>query len=119
MILSLTGVLKRIDPALLEASQTLGASRMRALLEVTLPLSLPGILAGSLLTFSLAISSFVVPILLGGFKVQVLPMIVYEQVLSVFDWPFGAANAFVLLVISVVLIAVYIKVTERALRGIV
>jgi putative spermidine/putrescine transport system permease protein len=119
MILSLTGVLKRIDPHLLEAAQTLGASRARSFLEVTLPLSLPGILAGSLLTFSLAISSFVVPILLGGFKVQVLPMIVYEQILSVFDWPFGAANAFVLLVISIALIAVYIKVTERALRGIV
>jgi putative spermidine/putrescine transport system permease protein len=119
MILSLTGVLKRIDAQLLEAAQTLGASRVRTFLEVTLPLSLPGILAGSLLTFSLAISSFVVPILLGGFKVQVLPMVVYEQVLSVFDWPFGAANAFVLLVISIALIAVYIKVTERALRGIV
>jgi putative spermidine/putrescine transport system permease protein len=77
------------------------------------------VLAGSLLVFSLAISSFVVPILVGGFKVHVLPMVVYEQVLSVFDWPFGAANAFVLLVISVALIAVYIKVTERALRGIV
>ena len=50
-----------------------------------------------------------VPILVGGFKVHVLPMVVYEQVLSVFDWPFGAANAFVLLVISVALIAVYIK----------
>jgi putative spermidine/putrescine transport system permease protein len=119
MVLSLTGVLKRIDPHLIEASKTLGASPRRAFFEVTLPLSLPGILAGSLLVFSLAISSFVVPILLGGFKVQVLPMIVYEQILSVFDWPFGAANAFVLLVISVALIAVYIKVTERALRGIV
>ena len=119
MVLSLTGVLKRIEPQLIEASQTLGASPRRAFFEITLPLSLPGILAGSLLVFSLAISSFVVPILVGGFKVHVLPMVVYEQVLSVFDWPFGAANAFVLLVISVALIAVYIKVTERALRGIV
>jgi putative spermidine/putrescine transport system permease protein len=119
MVLSLTGVLKRIEPQLIEASQTLGASPRRAFLEVTLPLSLPGVLAGSLLVFSLAISSFVVPILVGGFKVHVLPMVVYEQVLSVFDWPFGAANAFVLLAISVALIAVYIKVTERALRGIV
>jgi putative spermidine/putrescine transport system permease protein len=119
MVLSLTGVLKRIEPALIEASQTLGASPRRAFFEVTLPLSLPGILAGSLLVFSLAISSFVVPILVGGFKVHVLPMTVYEQVLSVFDWPFGAANAIVLLAISVALIAVYIKVTERALRGIV
>jgi putative spermidine/putrescine transport system permease protein len=119
MVLSVTGVLKRIEPALIEASQTLGASPRRAFFEVTLPLSLPGILAGSLLVFSLAISSFVVPILIGGFKVHVLPMTVYEQVLSVFDWPFGAANAIVLLAISVALIAVYIKVTERALRGIV
>src|SRR5215831_1208377 len=84
MVLSLTGVLKRLDPHLLEAAMTLGASPARAFLEVTLPLSLPGILAGSLLVFSLAISSFVVPILLGGFKVQVLPMIIYEQMLSVF-----------------------------------
>src|SRR5215471_15910123 len=118
MVLSLTGVLKRLDPHLLEAAMTLGASPARAFLEVTLPLSLPGILAGSLLVFSLAISSFVVPILLGGFKVQVLPMIIYEQMLSVFDWPFGAANAFVLLAICVLLIAAYIQATERALRGI-
>jgi putative spermidine/putrescine transport system permease protein len=117
MILSLTGVIKRIDPALLEASMTLGASPARAFWEVTLPLSLPGILAGSLLVFSLAISSFVVPVLLGGFKVYVLPIIVYEQILSVFDWPFGAASAFVLLVLSLAIIVGYIKLTERALRG--
>src|SRR6185503_3130210 len=60
MVLSLTGVLKLIEP-----SQTLGATPRRAFFEVTLPLSLPGILAGSLLVFSLAISSFVVPILVG------------------------------------------------------
>ena len=117
MVLSLTGVLKRIEPALEEAAQTLGASPRRAFVEVTLPLSLPGVLAGSLLVFSLAISSFVVPILLGGFKVHVLPIIVYEQILSVFDWPFGAANAFILLVISVAIIAGYIKMAEKALRG--
>jgi len=118
MVLSLLGVLKRLDPHLLEAAMTLGSTPARAFLEVTLPLSLPGILAGSLLVFSLAISSFVVPILLGGFKVQVLPMIIYEQMLSVFDWPFGAANAFVLLALSVLLVALYIRATERALRGI-
>jgi putative spermidine/putrescine transport system permease protein len=117
MILSLTGVIKRIDPALLEAGVSLGASPARTFWEVTVPLSLPGILAGSLLVFSLAISSFVVPVLLGGFKVYVLPIIVYEQILSVFDWPFGAANAFVLLLISLALIAGYVKLTERALRG--
>ena len=118
MVLSLHGVLKRIEPQLIEASQTLGASRVGLLRGDAAALDCRH-LAGSLLVFSLAISSFVVPILVGGFKVHVLPMVVYEQVLSVFDWPFGAANAFVLLLISVALIAVYIKVTERALRGIV
>src|SRR5260370_33782350 len=78
MVLSLPGVLKRIDPHALEAAMTLGASPRRAFLEVTLPLSLPGILAGSLLVFSLAISSFVVPILLGGFKVPSLLVIVSD-----------------------------------------
>ena len=112
MILSLTGVIKRIDPALLEAGMTLGASPARTFWEVTLPLSLPGILAGSLLVFSL-----VVAVLLGGFKVYVLPIIVYEQILSVFDWPFGAANALILLLISLAIIAGYVKATERALRG--
>ena len=114
---NMTGVIKRIDPALLEAGMTLGASPARAFWEVTLPLSLPGILAGSLLVFSLAISSFVVPVLLGGFKVYVLPIIVYEQILSVFDWPFGAANALILLLISLLVIAGYVTATERALRG--
>src|SRR3989449_8150779 len=119
MVLSLTRVLKRIDPHPLEAAMTLGASPRRAFLEVTLPLSLPGILAGPLLVFSLAISSFVGPALPGGFKAPGPPVVVFEPALSVFDWPFGAANAFVLLVISIALIAVYIRVTERALRGIV
>ena len=119
MVLTVYSVMRGIDPGLVRAAHSLGASRMQAFRRVFLPLSLPGVLAGSLLVFSLAISSFVVPILVGGFKVHVLPMVVYEQILSVFDWPFGAANAFVLLVISVALIGVYIKVTERALRGIV
>jgi len=69
MVLSLTGVLKRIEPQLIEASQTLGASPRRAFFEVTLPLSLPGILAGSLLVFSLAISSpKICPLAPGGSK---------------------------------------------------
>src|SRR5918911_1716132 len=69
MVLSIVGVLRRIDPALVEAAQNLGASRPRILWEVVFPLTIPGVAAGSLLVFSLAISSYVVPILLGGFKV--------------------------------------------------
>ncbi|HYS47287.1 MAG TPA: ABC transporter permease, partial [Xanthobacteraceae bacterium] len=69
MVLTLVGVIGRIDPALEEAARNLGAGRLRTFLEVTLPLSLPGILAGSLLVFALAISAYVTPVLLGGSNV--------------------------------------------------
>ena len=72
MVLTLVGVIGRIDRTLEEAARGLGASRFRTFLEVTLPLSLPGILAGSLLVFALAISAYVTPVLLGGNNVLTL-----------------------------------------------
>src|SRR5262249_13573247 len=66
MILPIAGVLQRIDPALREAAVGLGASRFTAFVRITLPLSLPGLLAGTLLTFSLSMSAFVAPLVLGG-----------------------------------------------------
>src|SRR5437763_11957450 len=79
MVLTLVGVIGRIDRSLEEAARGLGASRMRTFWEVTLPLSLPGIVAGSLLVFALAISAYVTPVLLGGNSVLTIPMLVYQQ----------------------------------------
>src|SRR5882724_12708871 len=73
MVLTLVGVIGRIDERLEHAAQNLGASPLRAFVEVTLPLSLPGILAGSLLVFALAISAYVTPSLMGGTDVLTLP----------------------------------------------
>ena len=116
MVLSIVGVLRRIDPALVEAAQNLGASRPRILWEVVFPLTIPGVAAGCLLVFSLAISSYVVPILLGGFKVLLLPIVIYDQMLSLYDWPFGAANAMVLLAISLVILVAYFGLVDRLSR---
>ena len=107
MVLTLTGVIARIDPRLEEAARSLGAGRLRAFREVTLPLSLPGILAGSLLVFALSISAYVTPILMGGFQVMTLPILVYQQVSASFNLGFASALGLVLLVVSIALVIAY------------
>lgn len=74
MVLSLIGIIRGINPSLEEAARSLGASRRQAFTRIVLPLSMPGILAGSLLCFALAISSYVVPALMGGWRVLVMPI---------------------------------------------
>lgn len=113
MVLTLVGVIGRIDERLEEAARSLGASRLRAFAEVTLPLSLPGILAGSLLVFALAISSYVTPILMGGFQVMTLPILIYQQVSASFNLGFAAALGLVLLSVSIVLVIGYNHVLGR------
>jgi putative spermidine/putrescine transport system permease protein len=117
MILTLTGVIARIDPRLEEAARGLGATRVGAFLQVTLPLSAPGILAGSLLVFALAISAYVTPIVIGGYEIQTLPMLVFQQVSSSFNLSFAAALGVVLLVVSLVLVFAYGRAMQRAARG--
>jgi putative spermidine/putrescine transport system permease protein len=113
MVLTLVGVIGRIDPTLEEAARGLGASRLRTFLEVTLPLSLPGILAGSLLVFALAISAYVTPVLLGGNNVLTLPMLIYQQVSSSFNLGFAGALGVVLLAVSLALVFAYNTILGR------
>jgi putative spermidine/putrescine transport system permease protein len=113
MVLTLVGVIGRIDGALEDAARGLGASRFRTFLEVTLPLSLPGILAGSLLVFALAISAYVTPLLLGGNNVLTLPMLIYQQVSASFNLGFAGALGVVLLVVSLALVFAYNTILSR------
>jgi putative spermidine/putrescine transport system permease protein len=117
MVLTLTGVIGRIDERLEEAARGLGASRIRAFLEVTLPLSLPGILAGSLLVFALAISAYVTPFLMGGTNVLTLPMLIYQQVGSSFNLGFAGALGVVLLSVSLIVVIAYNRVLGRFAGG--
>jgi putative spermidine/putrescine transport system permease protein len=107
MALSLIGVLERIDTALVDAADSLGASRARIMRRVIFPLALPGIGAGSLLVFSFTISAFVTPALLGGNRVSTISTLIYEKFTFSVNWPIGATLVVVLLVLNIGVVALH------------
>jgi ABC-type spermidine/putrescine transport system permease subunit I len=116
MVLPITNALRNIEPALEEASASLGATRWETFCRVTLPLSLPGVLAGVILVFVLAISAFVTPSLLGGQTVVLMPSIVIQQLIGAFAWPFGAALAMTLSLSMLVAIALLTVAVRPLMR---
>jgi len=117
MVLPLAAALGKIDPAVEEAARTLGGSAWATFRRVTLPLSIPGLAVGSTLVFSLTSSSFVTPALLGGNFAKMLGTLVEEQIMSVFDWPFGAAIATVLIAIVMAINFAYTRLVEKRFPG--
>ena len=117
MILTLIGVIRGINPSLEEAARSLGASRRRAFFRVILPMSMPGILAGSLLVFALSVSSYIVPALMGGFRVGVLPIHIFQQVAEGARFQFGATVAVILFLLSAGAVAVYLWLGTRKSGG--
>ncbi|MBN9598303.1 MAG: ABC transporter permease [Afipia sp.] len=107
MVISLVGSLQQIDPALPRAARSLGANGFSVFTRITLPLSLPGVTAGSVIVFCLAASGFVTPALVGGASVPVMPYLVYKEGLLVLNWPFASAVALILLVATALVTAVY------------
>jgi spermidine/putrescine transport system permease protein len=99
-ILPLFVSIDRLDPALIAAARDLYASGREAFLRVTLPLTVPGIVAASVLTFIPSIGDFVTPDLLGGAETTTIAKVVQELFLEGRDWPFGAALGFVLMVVT-------------------
>lgn len=96
MVLPLVSALAKINPAVEDAARTLGASSWRVFRRVTLPLSLPGLAVGFTLVFSLTASSYVTPAILGGTGAQMLGNLIEQQITAVYDWPFGATAAVIL-----------------------
>ncbi|MDX8432912.1 ABC transporter permease [Mesorhizobium abyssinicae] len=105
MILPLYSVMKGIDLRLMRAAQSLGASPFRAFFTVYLPLSLPGVYAGAIIVFILALGFYITPALLGGPRSTMLSTLVQTQVLSLLQWGRGGAMGVVLLVATFVLLA--------------
>ena len=102
MILPLYTNLVKLDEALLEASADLGARPFRTFLSVTLPLSIPGMVAGSLLVFIPAIGEYVIPQLLGGPSTLMIGRVLWDEFFSNRDWPMAASVAIAMLVVVVV-----------------
>ncbi len=107
MIINVYVSLDGIDRNLESAARVLGCNPWQSFWEVTLPLSLPGLGAGSLLCFVLAAGSYVTPRLLGGTDTLFFPDLIYEAIISQLDWPFGAVLSIVMLVALGLVIAVY------------
>ncbi len=118
MVLSIMGSLERIDPSVIRASQNLGASSIRTFFSVILPLTLPGIFAGSVMVFSLGVSSFVTPAILGGPQVKVMSFLTYEQVGIMLNWPYGSAIGFLLIFIATITIIIYSKLLTSSKKGV-
>lgn len=113
MVLTLYGVVARVESELEEAARTMGSGFFGTLWRVTIPLSLPGVVAGSLLVFALSISSFITPSLVGGVRLPVLAGSIYQQALVTVDWSFAAAQAVILLVAVLLVIVPYTMLARR------
>jgi spermidine/putrescine transport system permease protein len=113
MVFPLYVALERLDPRLAEASRDLGVGRWGTFRRVTLPLSLPGVMTGCLLTFIPMMGEYVVPEILGGAKSFLVGSLVANQILTAVDWPFGAAIALGLVVALLIVIAIYLRVVGR------
>ena len=117
MVISLTGSIQAVNPELDYTARSLGASRFTAFRKITLPMSLPGILSGSIMVFVLTISSYAIPILLGGNRIVTTPLLIVQNTLEAFDWPGGASMAVIMFVVVVTLLTLYIKLMTNAMRG--
>ena len=117
MILSIMSVISQIDPVLEHAASTLRADRFTTFRRVTIPLSMPGVVAGFTLVFILTISAFITPKLIGGARIHMIGGLIYEQVLTVLNWPFAAAISFILLALTLVVLAAINLVAPRTVLG--
>ena len=116
MLLPLITVMRGIDSNLLDASRALGASRWRTLVRVIVPLSLPGWVAGASLVFASSVTAFISQSLIGGERLVFLPSVIWQQSMVLYDWPFAAVAAVVLLVTVLLIIGLIAALAQRFTR---
>lgn len=118
MVLSLQSVIEGIDRSVEEAAFNLGAPPRTMVWRVLLPLAMPGVLAGAILTFILGMNAYATPVLVGGPSFQMMGPLVYGQFIGQNNWPFGSAIAFVLMTATLVLtVLANVLVQRRYYRG--
>ena len=116
MVLTLQSVIEGIDRSVEEAAFNLGATPLRMVRRVLLPLAMPGVLAGTILTFILAMNAYATPTLLGGPRFQMMGPLVYGQFVQQNNWPFGGAIAFILMTATLVLTLAANLVVQQSYR---
>ena len=117
MVLTLQSVIEGIDRSVEDAAFNLGATPWRMVQRVLLPLAMPGVLAGTILTFILAMNAYATPVLLGGPRFQMMAPLVYNQFIQQNNWPFGGAIAFILMTGTLTLTLVANLVVQRRYRS--
>ena len=111
MILSVYSSVEKMDWSLVEAARDLGAGAVKAFLTVTLKLTLPGLLTGVILTFVPSMGLFFIADILGGNKIVLVGTLIQDQLMKVHNWPFAAALAVILMLMTGAMIALYRKIT--------
>jgi spermidine/putrescine transport system permease protein len=108
MLLPIYASVERLDWSLVQASEDLGATPLQSFRRIILPLTLPGIVGGSIIVFIPALGNFVVAQLLGGAKVQMVGNLIEQQLLKARNWPFGATLAMLMMIVVLMLVLVYV-----------
>ncbi len=116
MVLPIMAAIERIPPSLEEAAENLGANWGQMFVRTLLPLSMPGLVSGALLVFSVSMSAFVTPALMGGRRVRMVGQQIYEEVLTAYDWPGAASLTIVLSVLMLGLVGLALWITRRRAR---
>ena len=104
MIISLVGVMDNIDPSFMEAAESMGANRVRAFMKVIFPLSLSGIIVGSVLVFTGSLTAYTTPQLLGGNKHLVMSTFIYQKAMTIGDWTGASVIATVMIITTIIVI---------------
>jgi putative spermidine/putrescine transport system permease protein len=116
IVLPLMTTLSRIDPNLVSASAALGAGEWRTFWKITLPLSVPGMIAGCILAFAACVTAFVTQTLIGGARLVYMPLFIYQQATGANNWPFAAAMS-VIFMIAVLVIVYVLNMLAKTSRG--
>jgi ABC-type spermidine/putrescine transport system permease subunit I len=116
MVLPLMAAIERIPPSLEEAARNLGATWVQMFRRTILPLSLPGLISGSLLVYSVSISAFVTPALMGSPRERMAGQQIYDEVLVSFNWPSASSLALTLVLLTLLLMFAALYATRRSGR---
>jgi putative spermidine/putrescine transport system permease protein len=113
LIINICTAIDKIDPAVLRAAQLHGAGPWQIFSKMVLPLSVPGLISGGLIVFSLSAAAFVTPYIIGGNRVKVVPLQIYNAAVTTFEWPMAATLSIILLVLSIFLTVTVSRFAER------